>query len=69
MMHQSKPGVRRRRLSVHPLAAIGVFAFDKDGHAGLQEVLFGREEVVTGDEHRATQPLRSKIDQFSEVHF
>jgi hypothetical protein len=54
--------------AVHPLAAIRVLAFDKDGRARLQQVLFGREEVVVGDEHRATQPLRRQIYQFSKIH-
>src|SRR5215207_8705163 len=54
--------------AVHPLAAIRVLALDEDRCARLEQVLLGRKKVVIGHEHRATQPLRRQIDQFSEIH-
>jgi hypothetical protein len=53
---------------VHPLAEVGVFPLDENRRRGLQKILFGCEEVVVGKQHAATQPFRSEIDEFGEVH-
>src|SRR5215212_8345300 len=54
--------------SIHPLAPIGILALYKNRHTRFEQVLLGRKKIIAGHEHRATKPLRGKIDQFSKVH-
>src|SRR5438034_4371018 len=54
--------------TVHPLAEIGIFSLDEDGRPLLQEILFGRKELIICSQDRATQTLCGKIDQVSKVH-
>ena len=48
--------------AVHPFAEIGVLALDEHGEGWPQQVLFEREELVIGKQHRATEAFRCEID-------
>src|SRR5260370_17375375 len=52
--------------AVHPLSGVGVFAFDEDRLAGLEEVFLRGEEIVVGENHRAAQPFGCKINQINK---
>src|ERR1043165_3771347 len=54
--------------AIHPLATIGVLVRDKDWRTCLEQILFGGKKIIIRHQHRAPQPLRREIDQFSKVH-
>ena len=53
---------------IHPLATVGVLAFDEDGRARLQQILLRREEIVVGVEHGPAQTLGGEVNLFGEIH-
>ena len=48
--------------SVHPFPALGVLVFLPHRLPGFEKILFGREEIVGGGQHRAAQPLCGEIN-------
>src|SRR2546421_11994874 len=54
--------------AIHPFAEIGVLALDEHGDGWLQQVLFGREELVIREQHGAAEEFGCKIDQLSKIH-
>src|SRR5678815_3731294 len=54
--------------AVHPLPQIGVLVFDKDRSGYLKKILFGRKEIIVGEEHSAAKPFCSEIDTVSYTH-
>src|SRR6266496_1402356 len=54
--------------AVHPFSQVGVFAFDKNGPVGLEEIFLRREKLIVGNEHSTTKSFRSEINQFRKIH-
>src|SRR5450432_4683706 len=48
--------------AVHPFAEIGIFVFDENRRASLEQVLFRGKEFVIGKQHRSTKSLCGQID-------
>jgi hypothetical protein len=53
--------------AVHPLAAIGVLVRNEHPATGLEQILFGCEELVTGRQRQATDTLAGQIDHFGKI--